>query len=120
VRQGDPFSPFLFNLAVEGLVKMIKQAQLSNLVTGGCHILLLEELCSSDDTILLIQDDMEQIIHLKWILYMFEVMHGLKIKFLKSEVMIFLPYDDKKIIYDDIFGCQVRGWQIKYLGVLVC
>jgi hypothetical protein len=27
VRQGDPFSPFLFNIAAEGLAKMIAQAQ---------------------------------------------------------------------------------------------
>jgi hypothetical protein len=27
VRQGDPFSPFLFNIAAEGLAKMIQQAQ---------------------------------------------------------------------------------------------
>jgi mannosylglycoprotein endo-beta-mannosidase len=34
VRQGDPFSPFLFNVAAEGLVKMIQQAQSAGLVTG--------------------------------------------------------------------------------------
>jgi hypothetical protein len=34
VRQGDPFSPFLFNIAAEGLAKMITQAQEAKLVTG--------------------------------------------------------------------------------------
>jgi hypothetical protein len=56
-----------------------------HLITGGVVILQYP-----NDTILLIQDDMKQIIHLKWILYMFEVIYGLKINFLKSEVMLFL------------------------------
>jgi hypothetical protein len=74
----------------------------------------------ADDTILLIQDDMEQIIHLKLILYMFEAMSSLKINFLKSEIMMVLNDDEKKLIYSDIFGCQLGIWPIKYLGVPVC
>ena len=34
VRQGDPFSPFLFNLAAEGMAKMIRQAQESGQLVG--------------------------------------------------------------------------------------
>uniref|UniRef100_A0A452XMY6 Reverse transcriptase domain-containing protein n=1 Tax=Aegilops tauschii subsp. strangulata TaxID=200361 RepID=A0A452XMY6_AEGTS len=34
VRQGDPYSPFLFNMAVECLTKMIKNAQNNNLIVG--------------------------------------------------------------------------------------
>jgi hypothetical protein len=74
----------------------------------------------ADDTILLIQDDMEQIIHMTLILYMFEAMSGLKINFLKSEIMMVLHDDEKKMIYSNIFGCQLGDWPIKYLGVPVC
>jgi hypothetical protein len=63
---------------------------------------------------------MEQIIHLELILYMFEAMSGLEINFLKSEVMMVIPNDEKKIMYADIFGCQVGDSPIKYLGVNVC
>jgi hypothetical protein len=31
VKQGHPFSPFLFNVAAEGLAKMIRQAQSANI-----------------------------------------------------------------------------------------
>lgn len=34
VRQGDPFSPFLFNIAVEALSKMVRNAEEEKLFTG--------------------------------------------------------------------------------------
>jgi hypothetical protein len=63
--------------------------------------------------VLLIQDDMEQIIHMKLILYMFEAMSGLKINFLKSEIMMILHDDEKKLLYSNIFGCQLEDWPTK-------
>jgi hypothetical protein len=74
----------------------------------------------ADDTILLIWDDMEQIIHTKLILYMFEAMSGLKINFLKSEIMMVLHDDEKKLLYSNIFGWQLGDWPIKYLGEPIC
>jgi hypothetical protein len=113
----------LFNIAAEGLAKMIQQAQFAGLITGLVPHLIdngVVILQYTDDIILLIQDDMEQIIHLKLILYMFEAMSGLKINFLKSEVMMVMHDDEKKLTYADIFGCQLGNWPIKYLGVPVC
>jgi hypothetical protein len=51
---------------------------------------------------------------------MFEAMSGLKINFLKSEVMMVLHDDEKKLMYAEIFGCRLGDWPIKYLGVPVC
>lgn len=34
VRQGDPLSPLLFNLAADSLAKMIKMSQNNNLIVG--------------------------------------------------------------------------------------
>ena len=53
-----------------------------------------------------VQDDVEQIRHLKLILYMFEAMSGLKINFLKSEVMMVLEDNDKCLQYAEMFICQ--------------
>jgi hypothetical protein len=61
-----------------------------HLIEGG--VLILQY---ADDTILLIQDDMEQIIYPKLILYMFEAMSHLKINFPKSEVMMVLQDEEK-------------------------
>ena len=49
----------------------------------------------ADDTILFVQDDVEQVRHLKLILYMFEAMSGLKINFLKSEVLMVIEDEEK-------------------------
>jgi hypothetical protein len=67
VRQGDPFAPFLFNMAANSLSKMVSLAQqnrlniglASNLIEKG--VALLQYV---DDTILLIQDSEEQAVNL--------------------------------------------------------
>ena len=59
----------------------------------------------ADDTVLLIQENIEQAIHLKLILYMFEAMSGLRINFDKSEVLMVLKDGSKGLLYADMFGC---------------
>jgi hypothetical protein len=61
VRQGDPFAPFLFNMAANGLSKMIENAQRNGLFKGLAENLVehgIAILQYADDTILLIQDDL--------------------------------------------------------------
>jgi hypothetical protein len=90
MRQGDPFSPFLFNVVAEGLAKMINKAQEASLIVGLVPHLIengVAILQYADDTILLIQEELTQATHLKMILYMFEAMSGLKINFDKSEII---------------------------------
>ena len=58
-RQGDPHSPFLFNLAVECLTKMIKNAQKNKLIVGLASDLIpdgVAVLQYADDTIICIED----------------------------------------------------------------
>jgi hypothetical protein len=122
VRQGDPLSPFLYNAAVQCLVKMVLEAQANNLVVGlipdlinkGVAIMLY-----ADDTVLCITHDPERAINLKLLLYMFELMSGLKINYQKSE--IFLVSGDNIVVdyYSFLFGCQVGSLPMKYLGVPV-
>jgi hypothetical protein len=98
VRQGDPFAPFLFNMAANSLAKMVSVAQQNGLVVGLTDNIIprgIAMLQYADDTILLIQDDLEQAGNLKLLLYLFEAMSGLKINFEKSEVMLILHDDDK-------------------------
>jgi len=84
VRQGDPLSPFLFNIAADTLAKMISLAQKNNLIKGLVPEYIengVAVLQYADDTILCIQDDKEQASHLKLLLYFYEAMSGLKVKF---------------------------------------
>ena len=90
VRQGDPHSPFLFNLAAECLTKMMTSAQKNGLVKGLASDLIKDGvgiLQYADDTVICFKHDIDKAVNLKLLLYLFELMSGLKINFLKSEVL---------------------------------
>lgn len=83
-------SPFLFNLAVECLCKMVLNAQMNKLLVGltpdliGNEVSILQYV---DDTVLCIDHDPDKALNLKLLLYMFEMMSGLKINFQKSVIL---------------------------------
>ena len=84
VRQGDPMSPTLFNMVAESLTKMVLCAQKNGLITGFAADLVengVAILQYADDTVLCIEHDPDQALNLKLLLYMFEMMSGLKINF---------------------------------------
>ena len=97
VRQGDPLSPLLFNIAVDTLSKMIALAQSNKLITGLIPeyiengVVILQY---ADDTILCLEDDLEKAKNMKY-LYLFESMSGLKINFNKSEIIMVTEDLDK-------------------------
>ncbi|CAN6249384.1 unnamed protein product [Urochloa humidicola] len=122
VRQGDPLSPLLFNLAADSLAKMINKAQENGLIKGmipeyipnGVAILQY-----ADDTILCLEDDEESAQNMKFLLYMYEKMSGLKINFSKSEVIMVTEDVQKSKRYSELMNCSIGSWPIKYLGVPV-
>jgi len=123
VRQGDPLSPLLFNLAADALAKMIQQAQNNDLIQGlvpdyvdkGIAILQY-----ADDTILCLQDEDDTAQNMKLLLYLYEQLSGLKINFEKSEVLMISQDEGKSLRYAELFNCAVGQWPMKYLGVPVC
>jgi len=122
VRQGDPLSPLLFNIAADTLAKMIHMGQQNQLIRGLIPeyieggVALLQY---ADDTILCIQDDLEVAQNLKLLLYLYENMSGLKINFNKSEVIMISQDSDQSLRYAEMFNCATGSWPIKYLGVPV-
>ena len=70
----------------------------------------------ADDTVICISRDPDNAINVKWLLYLFEIMTGLKINFLKSEV--FYVGGDNEIIkfYADMFNSKAGTLPLKYLG----
>jgi hypothetical protein len=71
VRQGDSFAPFLFNMVANCLAKMISIAQQNDLLVGLTDNIVpkgVAMLQYADDTILLIQDNMEHARNLKILL----------------------------------------------------
>lgn len=73
----------------------------------------------ADDTIIFLKHDIEGVKHMKMLLYLYEMMAGLKINFNKSEVVMINDDNNWGQIYADIFDCQIGFFPLKYLGVLV-
>jgi hypothetical protein len=120
LRQGDPLSPILFNLVADVLSILMRKASNQGKIKGVMTHLIPEGITHiqyADDTILMVEDDEESIINLKFILYCFEWLSGLKINYHKSEAYIFgMDLDDKTRIAN-MLNCQLGELPIKYLGV---
>lgn len=122
VRQGDPLSPVLFNFVVDCLTRMIHKAQKNKLITGLIsHIIPngVTILQYADDTIVFLKHDMEGATHIKFLLYLFEMLVGLKIDFNKSEILMINDEDNRGNLYAKTFNCQTGSFPIRYLGVPV-
>src|SRR6185312_2579873 len=113
-------SPILFNFVADCLSRMVKQAQRNNLlcgladnlVSGGVIILQC-----ADDIIICLKDNLDMARNMKLLLYLYEMMSGLNINFIKSEVLLIHGDLDKCLSFAYIFNCQVGSFPIKYLGV---
>jgi len=122
VRQGDPLSPILFNLVGDGLARMIDKAVTNNLFSGLIDHIIdrgVAVLQYADDIIICLKHDIDGAKNLKLLLYMSELMTGLKINFLKSKVLTLNDEDNWAGVYAEIFNCQIGSFPIKYLRVSI-
>jgi hypothetical protein len=122
VRPGDSLSPFLFNLAVECLTKLIKNAQQNDLIVGMASdpipkgVAILQY---ADETIIGLEHDLQPAVNVNMLLYMFEMMSGLKVNFQKSEILTVGGDDEIVKEYAELFNCDIGQFPIKYLGMPV-
>ena len=119
VRQGDPISPLLFDFIADALARMLSLAMraghikgvVPNLIPGG-----VSHLQYADDTILLIQNEEQSIINLKFLLICFELLSGLKINFAKSEVIVMGVPNVEQARVANMFNCKTGSFPFTYLG----
>lgn len=101
---------------------MIHNAQANGIITGLAANLIpkgVAILQYADDTILCLPNSLEGARNTKLLLYLYEIMSGLKINFLKSEIVMINGDDMAAQQFADIFNCQTSHFPIKYLGVPV-
>jgi hypothetical protein len=118
LRQGDPLSPILFNLVADMLAILVSTAKnggqfrglVPNLVDDGLSILQY-----ADDTILFMEDDLEEARNLKLVLVAFEKLSGLKISFHKSELFCFGKAKDRSKEYVELFQLCRRELPLQIL-----
>jgi hypothetical protein len=120
VRQGDPLSPIHFNFSTDCLTRMVLKAQDNGLFNGlAKHIILkgVAILQYADDTLICLKHDLEGARNMKLLLYMFEMIAGLKINFSKSKILMINDNESWGQHYAEIFNCQLGVFPLKYLGV---
>ena len=102
MRQGDPLSPILFNFVADCLSRMFRKAQRNNLICGLADNLIEKGVVAlqyADDTIVCLKDDLEVARNMKLLLYLYEMMSGLRINFAKSEVILINGDEGKCLQY---------------------
>ncbi|WVZ84217.1 hypothetical protein U9M48_031271 [Paspalum notatum var. saurae] len=102
LRQGDPFSPILFNIVVNGVIP--------HLVEDGLSILQY-----ADDTVIFLDHDLEKARNMKVLLCVFEKLLGLKINFHKSEIFCLGQAKECENAYSELFGCSSGSFPFRYL-----
>jgi hypothetical protein len=122
VRQGDPLSPFLFDLVMEAFSRMIGAITSRGLISGfsvGSRDqtrVVVSHLLFADDTLVFCGADVSQIRHIGALLVCFEAVSGLKINLPKSSLVPVGPLDDVEQLAG-VLGCGISSLPLKYLGL---
>jgi hypothetical protein len=83
-----------------------------HLIDGGIFILQY-----TNDTILFMENDLEQAKNMKLLLCAFEKLSGLKINFHKSELFCYGESKEMECQYTDLFACGLGKCPFRYLGI---
>lgn len=89
LRQGDPLSPFLFNLVIESLNQVMCKAISLNMWNGiviGKAGLKISHLQYADDTIIFCNQDLDSLKNIRKVLILFQLASGLQVNFHKSSL----------------------------------
>lgn len=122
LRQGDPLSPFLFILAMEGFDSMMRIATRQRWIRGFLTRDTLgarketSHLLYADDTIIMCEPETEQLNYIRLILILFEAVSSLRVNWGKSSL---IPVKDVPQIHElaKVLGCKIEGLLTTYLGI---
>lgn len=120
LRQGDPLSPILFNIVADMLAVLVSRARNAGQLNGVVPHMVDEGLTILqyvNDTILSVEDDIEQAKNLKLVLGAFEELSGLKINFHKSENFCLGQAKNRATEYIQLVGSKEGTFPFMYLGI---
>jgi Reverse transcriptase (RNA-dependent DNA polymerase) len=121
LRQGDPLSPFLFDLVTDTLCQILLRGQQLDCIQGLGPTLDTGLKCThflyADDTIFFLQTDLNNIEAVMCALLAFEALSGIKINYLKTKLVPIHLTDGEASHFAKLLGCKVSSFPLKYLGV---
>lgn len=118
LRQGDPMSPMLFNLAVDVLQQMVRQ--LNELLDNPISRKFRESLIAlqyADDSVFIAKADTRSLLSFKLLLRTFSAVSGLSINYSKSSMVPFNLHADQIQEALAIIGCKRESLPVTYLGM---
>nr|GEZ85694.1 RNA-directed DNA polymerase, eukaryota [Tanacetum cinerariifolium] len=120
LRQGDPLSPFLFIIIMEGLYVAISDSIHSGLVRGiniGSSNITLSHLFFADDVVITTEWSSHDIDNIIRVLHVFYLASGLKINIRKSNIYgIGVSPKDVHLMASNM-GCVAASFPFTYLGL---
>lgn len=121
LRQGDPLSPFLFNLAVEVLhqlfVKAINKGLWEGIEVSKGAEFQISHLQFADDTLLFFPAREEYLLNIKKTLIVFQLVSGLKVNFHKSSLVGIHVCQNKMGPWARRLLCKIEELPIRYLAL---
>lgn len=118
LRQGDPLSPLLFNIAVDVLQRMV--ANMNSISSSRLSPRIhnpISALQYADDTAFIIKADDETVVNFKLLLRLFSKVSGLRVNFAKSAIVPFNLDQHQILRFQAITGCAVTELPMVYLGM---
>ena len=117
IRQGDPLSPYLFTIAMEGLSCMLEHAVLNGSIkvpiAGSIHI---SHITFADDLFIFLQNEPTSVKNLATIMNDFGMVSGLQLNHAKSKVYM-SPYVEDKVFIAQTLGVSEGSLPVPYLGL---
>jgi hypothetical protein len=120
VRQGDPLSPLIFVLAADFLQSVLNKAMEMNLITRPIPCASCPDfpvIQYADDTLLVMKADANQLLCLKALLHSFAASTGLKVNYLKSNMMPINMTAERLAHFAATLNCQIGSLPFTYLGL---
>ncbi|XP_038704713.1 uncharacterized protein LOC120000656 [Tripterygium wilfordii] len=120
IRQGDPLSPFLFNIAAEGLHQLFTLAEEKGLLKGIVikkDALSISHIQYADDTLIFCKAKESSIQMVKRILRCYQLISGLKVNFSKSSLIgigLDRQWTENMAAKHQ---CRAEALPVKYLGI---
>jgi hypothetical protein len=101
------------------IISRVKEAEQIHEVVPHLIDEELSVLQYADNTIIIMDNDLDRAKNMKLLLCTFEQLLGLKINFHKSKLFCYGAAKANRIEYTQIFGCNVGSFPFKYLRILM-